>query len=69
MTGIIEIHVKKGVSEEEQDAITTELNNLIDDQEESITGSILKPNRLIATLKVSIWNLNNFPASMNKAVT
>lgn len=68
MTGI-EIHVKKGVSEEEQDAITTELNNLIDDQEESITGSILKPNRRIATLKVSIWNLNNFPASMNKAVT
>lgn len=41
MTGI-EIHVKKGVSEEEQDAITTELNNLIDDQEESITRSIVQ---------------------------
>ena len=40
MTGIIEIHVKKGVSEEEQDALTTELNILIDDQEESITRSI-----------------------------
>lgn len=42
MTGIIEIHVKKGVSEEEQDAITIELNNFIDDQEESITGSIVQ---------------------------
>lgn len=42
MTGIIEIHVKKGVSEEEQDAITIELNNFIDDQEESITGLIVQ---------------------------
>ena len=42
MTGIIEIHVKKGVSEEEQDALTTELNILIDDQEESITRSIVQ---------------------------